>query len=190
MRAGSGRRRRRGGQHRGVASTPQYLTLKEHRDGRHRAELGGRRLLIGLLAVLALLALANVFGQNPAHSVGTGAAATLEVSAPDRLRGGLFYEGQFTIRAREEIEHATLLLDSGWLESMHINSYTPEPVGFAFRNGMLVLDYGHVAEGDTLVARLEFQVNPTTVGRRSQGVQLHDEDDPLAAVDRTVTIFP
>ena len=173
-----------------MGSTPDHLTLKEHRDDDLRVELFARRLLVGLLTVVALLALANVFGQNPAHSIGTGEAATLEVSAPSRLRGGLFYEGEFTIRARQEIESATLLLDSGWFDSMHINSYTPEPVGFAHRNGMLVLDYGHVAEGDTLVARLEFQVNPTNVGHRSQSVQLHDEDVPLAAVERSVTIFP
>jgi hypothetical protein len=173
-----------------VAAAPDHLTLKEHRDGDQRAELMARRLLMGLLTLLAALALFNVFGQNPAHSRGTGEAATLEVSAPDRLRGGLFYEGEFTVHATRELEHATLLLDSGWFESMHINSYTPEPVGFAYRNGMLALDYGHVAAGDTLVARLEFQVNPTTVARRSQSVQLHDEDEPLAAVERTVTIFP
>jgi hypothetical protein len=173
-----------------VASTPEQLTLKRNRDDGHEVELGARRLLVGLLTLLAVLALFNVFGQNPAHSTGTGEAATLEVSAPNRLRGGLFYEAQFTIHAVEEIERATLLLDSGWFESMHINSYTPEPIGFAHRNGMLVLDYGHVAAGDTLVARLELQVNPTNVGRRSQSVQLHDEDEPLAAVERTVTIFP
>ena len=171
-------------------ATPDHLTLREHRDDEHRLELGARRLLVVLLTLLALLALFNVFGQNPEHSTGTGEAATLEVSAPNRLRGGIFYEGQFTIHAVDEIEKATLLLDSGWFESMHINSYTPEPLGFAYRNGMLALDYGHVAAGDTLVARLELQVNPTTVGRRSQSVQLHDEDEPLAAVERTVTIFP
>jgi hypothetical protein len=159
-----------------VGSTPDYLTLKEHRDDDLRAELFARRLLVGLLTVIALLALANVFGQNPAHSIGTGEAATLE--------------GEFTIRARQEIESATLLLDSGWFESMHINSYTPEPLGSAYRNGMLALDYGHVAEGDTLVARLEFQVNATNVGHRSQSVQLHDADEPLAAIERSVTIFP
>jgi hypothetical protein len=173
-----------------VASTPDHLTLKEHRDDDLRVELVARRLVLCVLTVLALLALANVFGQNPAHSIGTGEAATLEVSAPSRLRGGLFYEGEFTIRARQEIESATLLLDSGWFESMHINSYSPEPVGSAYRNGMLALDYGHVAEGDTLVARLEFQVNATNVGHRSQSVQLHDEDVPLAAIERSVTIFP
>ena len=173
-----------------MAAAPDHLTLKEHRDSDGAAELLARRLLLGLLAVVCALALVNVFGQSPEHSVGTGEAATLEVSAPDRLRGGVYYEAEFTIRATRELEHATLLLDSGWFESMHINSYTPEPVGTAYRNGMLAIDYGHVAAGDELVARLELQVNPTNVAWRSQGVQLHDETEPLAAVDRRVIVFP
>jgi hypothetical protein len=173
-----------------VASTPQHLTLEDHRDDPHRVELVARRLLVGLLTLLALLGLANVFGQSPSHSTGTGDVATLDVSAPDRLRGGVFYQGRFSIHAKREIEQATLLLDSGWFDSMHINSYSPEPLASGYRNGKLVLDYGHVSAGDTLVARLQFQVNATNVGHRSQGVELHDEDVPLAAVDRDVTIFP
>jgi hypothetical protein len=173
-----------------VASTPQHLTLKEHRDGRHRVELAVRWLVVGGLTLFALLGLVNVFGQNPTHSTGTGDVATLDVSAPNRLRGGVFYQGRFSIHAKQEIAKATLLLDSGWFDSMHINSYSPEPLGSAYRNGKLVLDYGHVAAGDTLVARLQFQVNATNVGHRPQGVELHDEDVPLAAVDREVTIFP
>jgi hypothetical protein len=173
-----------------VAPTPQHLTLEEHRDDHHRVELAVRWLVVGTLTVFALLGLANVFGQNPDHSTGTGEAATLEVSAPSRLRGGLFYQGRFSIHAKQELEHATLLLDSGWFDSMHINSYSPEPLESAYRNGKLVLDYGHVAAGDTLVARLQLQVNPTNVAHRSHWVELHDGDAPLAAVDRAVTIFP
>jgi hypothetical protein len=37
---------------------------------------------------------------------------------------------------------------------------------------------------------MQFQVNPTNVGRRSQDVALYDDTTSLAQVDRTVTIFP
>ncbi len=173
-----------------MASTPQHLTLEEHRDDHHRVELVVRWLVVGVLTLFAVLGLANVFGQNPVHSTGTGEAATLDVSGPSRLRGGLFYQGRFSIHAKRELEHATLLLDSGWFDSMHINSYSPEPLESGYRNGKLVLDYGHVAAGDTLVARLQLQVNPTNVAFRSQGVELHDGETPVAAVARDVWIFP
>lgn len=173
-----------------MATPPQHLTLKDHRDARHLVELGSRWAVVALLGLVLALALLGLFGQPPQHSTGTGTAATLDVSAPTRLRGGLYYQGRFTIRAERELKKATLLLHSGWLDGITINSYVPEPIGFAYRDGKLALDFGHVAAGDLLQARLQFQVNPTTVGRRSQSVELHDDEEPIAAVERTVTIFP
>jgi hypothetical protein len=49
---------------------------------------------------------------------------------------------------------------------------------------------GHLAGGRKLVLWLQFQVNPTNVGRRSQDVALYDDTTLLAEVNRTVTIFP
>ena len=37
---------------------------------------------------------------------------------------------------------------------------------------------------------MQFQVNPTNVGRRSADVALYDGEELLAGVDRTVTVFP
>ena len=42
--------------------------------------------------------------------------ARLEVYAPERVRGGLFYEARFRIDAIREVSEATLVLDSGWAE--------------------------------------------------------------------------
>lgn len=173
-----------------MASTPQYLTLKEHRDDAREGELILRRGLLALLSLVAVLALFGVFGQVPIRSTATGAGATLVVSAPDRLRGGLFYQGRFTITAERDIESATLVLDRGWLEGMHINTIEPAPVGEASRQGRLALDFGHVGTGDELVAYLQFQVNPTNVGTRSQDVGLYDGETLLATVDRNVTVLP
>jgi hypothetical protein len=49
---------------------------------------------------------------------------------------------------------------------------------------------GHLAAGRKLVLWLQFQVNPTNVGRRSQGVELYDDTTLLAKAERTVTVFP
>jgi hypothetical protein len=50
------------------------------------------------------------------------------VVAPEAIRGGLYYEGRFTVEAKEEIDHATLVLDGGWTEQMQINTIEPSPV--------------------------------------------------------------
>jgi hypothetical protein len=173
-----------------VAQPPQFLTLVNHRDRVERVEPVARWLLFGLLTLLFALALANVFGQHPHASVVSGEGARLEVSAPTSVRGGLFFQGRFTIAAEREIDNATLVLDQGWLESMHINTIEPAPVGEATRDGRLALDFGHVAAGERIVAYLQFQVNPTNLGRRSQTVELYDDETLLASAERTVTIFP
>jgi hypothetical protein len=173
-----------------MADAPQYLVLKDARDSSHAVELWVRRGLMTLFALLAVLALLNVFGQRPVTTTDGGQEASLEVVAPSTLRGGVYFMGRFEITAQEEIENATLVLDPGWLESMHVNSIEPAPVDELGRDGRLALDFGPVAAGETATVYMEFQVNPTNVGRRSQDVELRDGDRLLARADRDVTVLP
>jgi hypothetical protein len=173
-----------------VADLPQYLTLAGNRDRSERFELVFRRAFFGLVLVVIVAGLLNVFGQRPSNTLAAGDVADLHVFAPARLRGGLYYEGRITIEAKSEIKKATLVLDSGWTEQMQINTIEPAPLGESSRDGKLTLDFGHVPAGQKLVAWLQFQVNPTNVGRRSQDVGLYDDTTLLATADRTVTIFP
>ncbi len=173
-----------------MGGAPQYLVLKESRDSGHLVELWVRRGLMGALALIAALALLNVFGQRPVTSHAGGEAARLEVNAPTTVRGGIFYMGRFTFTADEPLEAATLVLDPGWLESMHVNTIEPAPAAELGRDGRLALDFGPLGAGETAVAYLQFQVNPTNVGRRSQAVELRDGDRLLARVERTVTVLP
>ena len=82
------------------------------------------------------------------------------------------------------------MLDPGWAESITINTIEPSPVGEASRNGKLALELGHIAAGDRFILFMEFQVNPTNVGRRSQDVELTDGETHLLTIHRDVTIFP
>jgi hypothetical protein len=173
-----------------VADTPQFLTLKWNRDRTERTELIVRRVFFGLLIAVIVAGLLNIFGQRPKDSFASASVAKLHVFAPTGLRGGLYYEGRFTINAQQEIEKAVLVLDSGWTEQMQINTIEPAPVGESSRDGRLALEFGHVPAGEKLVVWMQFQVNPTNVGRRSQDVALYDDTTQLTQLDRTVTIFP
>jgi hypothetical protein len=173
-----------------LAELPEFLDVERHRDASPRVELGARWTLLGLLAAVAVVALLGVLGQEARTSVASAAAAELEVSAPTRLRGGLFFQGRFTVDAREPIVNATLVLDPGWLENMHVNTIEPAPTEEASRDGNLGLSFGPLAAGETLVVYMQFQVNPTNVGRRSTDVALYDGETRIASVDRTLTIFP
>jgi len=173
-----------------VASTPDYITLEDHRDDDKIVERSFRWLFVGLLTAILAAALLDVFGQRPTTNEASGAAADLSVFAPARLRGGLFYEGRISILAKQPIDDAVLVLDHGWAEQTSINTIEPAPVDETGEDGRLVLGYGKLEPGDELVVYLQFQVNPTNVGRRSQRVELRDGPKLVAAADRTVTVFP
>jgi hypothetical protein len=173
-----------------VADIPDQLVLKVARDREGRRDITARRIALAALLVVLALGLLNVFGQRPATTAADAEAATLEVYAPERVRGGLFYEARFTIEAREEVEEATLVLDSGWAEGITINTVAPGPLGEASRDGRLAFELGRIPAGQKHVLFLQLQVNPTNVGHRAQDVELYDGDELLATINRTITVWP
>ena len=54
----------------------------------------------------------------------------------------------------------------------------------------MVLTYGKLEPGQSLVSWIYFQVNPTNVGKRDEGVELDDGETPLVSMHRSLTIFP
>ena len=174
-----------------MSEPPDQLTLAHHRDleGRERRPVV-RWVALGVGAALSLAGLANAFGQRPATDEAESAAARLKVYSPTNVRGGDFFETRFTIDAREELRDATLVLDPGWFEGMTLNSTVPSPVGEASRDGRVAFELGRIPRGETHLFFLQFQVNPTNVGRRSADVDLADGERVLLHVDRTVTIWP
>jgi hypothetical protein len=174
-----------------VADIPDTIVLRRHRDlaGR-RHQQWWRRSLLALVALVGILALLNVFGQRPGTAKVTTNAVTLAVYAPTHLRGGLIWEARFHIKARQEIKNAILVLGSGWLEGMSLNTLEPGPVGEASQNGKLALTLGHIPSGKSFLLFTQFQTNPTNVGHRSRPVWLYDGKTLLAKVDQNVTVWP
>jgi hypothetical protein len=172
-------------------AAPDYIVLKRHRDldGRQRDPLV-RRSLLGLLGILCLLGLIDLFGQLSGTTHAATAQAELSVSAPSRVRSGLLYTARFEVRAHVEIKKATLVLDQGWFENVQVNSYVPQPMSQASRDGRVAFDFGHIAAGHSYVFYLQFQLNPTDLGRRSEDVELDDGTKRIVRIERTATVFP
>jgi hypothetical protein len=176
-----------------VADVPDTLVLKRHRDleGIYRSGIWVRRAVLTALAVFAVLALLNLFGQRPTTIRVEAAAATVSVYAPTRIRGGDFMEARFHITAKRELKDATLKLDPGWAEGMSINTIEPSPVGEASDDGRLSFQLGHIPAGRSFILFMQFQVNPTNLAwRRPQNVELDDGPTVVARLHRTITVFP
>lgn len=172
-------------------AAPEGLTLDHHRDlaGRERRPIV-RRVLVALLAAILALGLFNLFGQRVNVSSGESSLARLEVSAPTKLRGGLFFQARLRVVAVEEIESATLVLDPDWVEDITLNTVEPSPVSEASRDGRIALELGRIPAGDEYRLYLHFQVNPTALGTRSQSVDLYDGERKLISLDRDALVWP
>ena len=174
-----------------VADVPDRIVLARHRDLHgHGSRRPVRYVLLGLLLAFLLLGVFNVFGQRPMTTTVRAGAASLELYAPSRLRGGLLYEARFTINAHRDLKNALLQLSPGWNEGQQMNTIEPSPLGQASRNGDLLFTLGHVPAGQKFRLFLQFQVNPTNVGHRRADVTLYDGGTKIAAIERTITVFP
>ena len=175
-----------------MADVPDAIVLKRDRDLQGREhDIWIRRALFGLIVLVPVLALFNVFGQRPDTHTLVSPAASMKIYAPARLRGGLLYEGRFHITARQDIKDAYLVLGPGWAEGMSINTIEPSPVSESSNNGRLSFELGHIGPGHSHILFMQFQVNPTNVALgREQTVWLNDGETRLLTFSRGVTIFP
>lgn len=174
-----------------MTDLPAGLDRERHVDLARRPKAPWvRRAFLAAMTALLVLALFNVFGQQPRTSRADTAHARLVVEAPDRIRGGIFYQARVEVTARRRLEDPRLLLDQGWPEEQSINTIEPQPKDEASRTGRIELSYDKLEPGQRLVVWMQFQANPVTSGRRAQGVTLFDGDEPVARVARTVTQFP
>lgn len=171
---------------------PAEIDLGRHRDFRGRgAGQWLRRGFLLLLLALVVAALANAFGQAAATDTAGGAGGSLSVKAPSRLRGGLVYQSEFVIHAKEALAAPTLVLDRGWVDQTTINTMQPEPAGTTTDGeGDLKVRYPAMAAGRTLVVYVQFQANPLNVGSHDAGVALFDGSTPIAQISRTQFDFP
>jgi len=174
-----------------VPGAPDTLTLKTHRDQEGRRDyIWVRRALLGLVALVPILGLFNLFGQRPATSSAAAPAARLQVYAPAHTRSGLAYAARFRIEAARELKDATLVLAPGWADGYTVNGLAPQPLTQASRDGNLSFGFGHVPAGQHLTFWISLQVNPTNVGRHDQSVRLYDGNTLLATIPRKVTVYP
>jgi hypothetical protein len=174
-----------------MSQLPEGIDLPRHRDLEGR-DLGQwlRRGFLALLLVFVVAALLDVFGQGSTTTEASGPAATLGLTAPASVRGGLLYQARFRIHANQPIGAPVLQLDRGWYEQTTVNTVEPEPAATTSDDDHVKLRFPPLARGRTLVVYINFQANPTNVGSHDADVTLLDADRPIATIDRTQIDWP
>ncbi len=171
------------------------ISLARHRDLAGGHWVWGRWLRIAIIAVLCLFlaaALLNQFGQRPEQVSVTSPAATLNVSTPHHLRGGLIFQTRIDVVAHRPIAKPTIELAGGWFDGITLNSAQPGPASQSGTgSGGATFVYPPLPAGRTLTVWLEWSVNPTTVAwRRDEPVVVADGTTALVRGSQTVTVMP
>jgi hypothetical protein len=170
---------------------PRGLDLERHALLRGRENHAWyRRALFGLVCVIPVLALLNVFGQGTTTSQAAGSVGTLRVEMPKRLRGGLLFQVRVEVIATHDIKEPQIVLSPGLFEQLTSNSITPDPVNQSTSNGRVTLSYGPIHAGRKLTVWLDYQANPANLGTQTANVLLTDGATPVAIVKRNITILP
>lgn len=174
-----------------MSDLPDGIDLPRHRDFEgKRPSQWLRHLYLVVLLAFVVAALLNVFGANTTTSEAGAPAATLKVTAPERVRGGLLYQARIEIHALQPIGAPTLVLDRGWIEETSLNTLEPEPAETTTDQGHLKVRYPPLQPGRILIVYISLQANPNDVGSHNQGVALYDANEEIASVDRTQVNFP
>jgi hypothetical protein len=170
---------------------PDHLHRDRHRDLDGRGyQPWFRRGALAVLTAIPVLGLLNVFGQRSETSRASGATANMEVRGPTKVRGGLLYQERITVRALQAIRYPRLVLSQGWADGLQINTIEPQPQSESTRQGRLVFSYDQMKAGDKLELWVDYQVNPTHVGKTDTTVELDNQTTPLVRLPRTLTTFP
>ena len=174
-----------------VAELPGSLSVETHASlrGRERHPVY-RRVLFGLVCVIPVLAVINLFGQHATSKTVDGAGATLDVEMAKELRGGLLHQLRMTVTATQDMEHPQFVMSPGWFEQNTENAVVPDPIEQSSSNGRVVLSYGPLHAGQKLTVWVDFQVNPINVGRRTVNIDFNDGPRHVASFKRTITVFP
>jgi hypothetical protein len=167
------------------------LDLPRHRDltGRN-FEPWVRRVGLTLLALIPLAALLNTFGQQTDESTATGPGVRLSVVSPGSVRGGLLFQARITVDATVALKDPRIVLSESWLSGLTLNTAEPAATNERWTPDGLELTFPPVPPGQRLRVFLQYQVNPTTVERTTQRVEIRDGSTPLAHVDRSFTVYP
>jgi hypothetical protein len=174
-----------------MSDLPQGIDLPRHRDFEGK-EAGQwlRHAFLLLLTVFVVAALLNAFGAAPQTQEASAPAATLKVTAPERVRGGLLYQARLEIHAEQAIGAPTLVFDKGWIEESTINTVQPEPAETTSDARHLKMRFPPLTPGRSLAVYISLQANPNDVGTHNADVALYDADEEIAAIDRTQLNFP
>ncbi|UMG91101.1 hypothetical protein [Nocardioides sp. TF02-7] len=160
-------------------------------SARHgRREVVGRRLGIGLLVVVVVVACLGLLGPASSTTSERVAAGTITMEYDVRTRPGLDTEVLVTVRPEQPAESLALEIDQAALETYGIETFAPEPVEQRTRDDSVVLEFA-AADAEAFEVRTSGRTSPTQPpGRTAWQLRWLVDGSPVATLDVTTWVMP
>lgn len=148
-------------------------------------------LLFAILGLLMVAAFFGVLGGQPNQKkTAQSAAADLEISTPQKLRNGEFFETRISINAKRALDAPSIAVSSDYWNDVTVNTLMPEPANQSWEEGYFVLEFDALDAGDFLLVKIDGQSNPTLRGGNRGVIQLRDGEDKLAQIPLRLEVLP
>lgn len=155
---------------------------------------GGSRtswLRVLLIAVLLVAGLAGwLGGGRTADRRADTAAAEMIVHVPSPIRNGMIFEWRIQVRARARIDDAVVAIPDQLWRDMTINSLVPAASEETHKGGEFRFHFGPLEPGETLLFKVDGQLNPPHFLRETGAIRLLDDERELARVPVELKVVP
>lgn len=165
-------------------------------EDRHIAPRGGFHrhasvISVAVLGALMAAALAGVFGGHaPDDIVVEGGGVRLRITFPETIRNGEFFETEFEVTARTNVEDCVLALSPSLIRRLTQNSMIPAAADETFEDGLYAFSYGPLSQGETLNVKADFQINPDLFLGNAGSVTVRDGTRRMAEAAVTMRVWP
>jgi hypothetical protein len=144
-----------------------------------------------ILAAIIVFALSGLAGGQPSplRSEDFG-AARLEVKTPSVIRNGEFFETRIRIEATRDISNVVLAVSPSLWTDMTINTMIPAGAEESFKGGAYRFSYGALRAGETLVVKIDGQINPPLFAGTRGEIALFDGERRLGGMPLKIKVLP
>lgn len=144
-----------------------------------------------MLAAVIAVALSGLVGGQPSplRSQDFG-AARLEVKTPSVIRNGEFFETRVRIEAARDVSDAVLAVSPSLWTDMTVNTMIPAAAEESYKDGNYRFSYGELRAGETLVVKIDGQINPPLFAGTRGEIALFDGERRLGSMPLEIKVLP
>lgn len=161
--------------------------------GQHARARGrkGHASPLGII-VLGAVILAALLGFAGYEVDRTASANDVRLSwhAPERIRNGEFLEMRITVEVIRPVERLVLGVDQALWKDFTVNTLIPAPAEELSQDGEFRFDFGPMEDGQSMLVKIDAQINPDALGTNSGSLRAYDGEQLLVEMPLRFEVLP